>query len=123
MRQADLPLAKRLGEQARALRQRLGATQEEVAEKASMSVQVYSRLERGLVLPGLATFVRLCGALKARPDELLNVDSPPTPGRAQQGGAAARPEALRLLRMLEGSETQALKAMTALAKALRKQRR
>ena len=49
-------LATRLGECARAARQRLNLTQEDVAERIGIATEVYGRLERGNMLPSVPTF-------------------------------------------------------------------
>lgn len=60
-----------LGARARAARTRLGLNQSEVAERVGISNEVYGRLERGLMTPRLATFLRLCDVLGVQPNDLL----------------------------------------------------
>ena len=51
----DHKLAVLLGGAAREARQRLGLTQGDVAERMGMAMEVYSRMERGKVLPSVST--------------------------------------------------------------------
>ncbi|MCP3060982.1 helix-turn-helix domain-containing protein [Myxococcus sp. K38C18041901] len=60
-----------VGPTARAARSQLGLTQAEVAQQMGLASEVYSRLERGKMLPSLTTLHRLCEALDVSPDELL----------------------------------------------------
>ncbi len=46
-------------------------SQRVVAERAGVSSEFISRMERGLTLPALDTFVRLCDALGTTPNDLL----------------------------------------------------
>ncbi|MEM6955656.1 MAG: helix-turn-helix transcriptional regulator [Myxococcota bacterium] len=52
-------------------------SQRVVAERAGVSSEFISRMERGLTLPALDTFVRLCDALNTTPNDLL-LDRPYT---------------------------------------------
>lgn len=67
-------LATVIGRTARQARQALGLTQEEVAEKLGVSVEFCSRLERGVALPSLKTFVRLAEVLRVDRDTLLGLE-------------------------------------------------
>src|SRR6218665_3222801 len=85
-------LATRLGECARAARQRLNLTQEDVAERVGIATEVYGRLERGNMLPSVPTFRKLCAVLSLSADEALGLSSeasaswtpPPPPPAAPQ---------------------------------------
>lgn len=46
-------------------------SQRVVAERAGVSSEFISRMERGLTLPALDTFIRLCDALNTTPNDLL----------------------------------------------------
>ena len=46
-------------------------SQREVGSLAGVSSEFVSRMERGLTLPALETFVRVCAALGTTPNELL----------------------------------------------------
>ncbi|NNB85417.1 helix-turn-helix domain-containing protein [Corallococcus exiguus] len=65
------PLASTIGDAARAARTRLGLTQAEMAQRVGLAHAVYSRMERGRMLPRVSTIQRLCGALGVTPDELM----------------------------------------------------
>ncbi|MBZ4336712.1 helix-turn-helix domain-containing protein [Corallococcus sp. AS-1-12] len=65
------PLASTIGNAARAARTRLGLTQADMAQRVGLAHAVYSRMERGLILPRVSTLQRLCGALGVTPDELM----------------------------------------------------
>jgi len=69
----DFELAAVLGGAARVARMRLGLTQTDVAERVGMSMEVYSRLERGRMLPRTQTLRRLCEVLQVSSDTLLGV--------------------------------------------------
>jgi transcriptional regulator with XRE-family HTH domain len=64
-------LRRRFGENLIRLRSRGDFSQEEVGERAGLHRTEISLLERGLRLPRLDTIVRLAGAVKAEPCELL----------------------------------------------------
>ena len=71
IRDEDRPMALLVGKRAKQLRLLRRATQEQVAEWVSLSVQVYARLERGEMLPSLRTLARLADAFSVEPAELL----------------------------------------------------
>jgi len=47
-----------------------------MAERASVSVELVSRIERGRCLPSLETLVAFAHALQCTPDDLLGFDPP-----------------------------------------------
>jgi transcriptional regulator with XRE-family HTH domain len=67
-------LAAVIGRAARHARQALGLTQEQVAEKLGMSLEFYSRIERGVVLPSVQTFVCLAEVLRVDGNTLLGLE-------------------------------------------------
>jgi transcriptional regulator with XRE-family HTH domain len=75
----DHKLAAILGGAARTARLRLGLTQSDVAERVGMAMEVYSRLERGRMLPRTQTLKRLCDVLQVSSDTLLGVGRGGTP--------------------------------------------
>jgi transcriptional regulator with XRE-family HTH domain len=95
-------LRRSLGEVARAARQRLGLTQEEVARKVGLVPIVYGRVERGGMLPSVPTLRKLCQALRISADELLLLRGPE--GRPLAEAPCAEPgeppELSRILRRL-----------------------
>lgn len=60
-----------LGERVRAIRVRLGLSQEDVAELAEIHVTNLGKLERGQGNPNLTTLVRLAAVLGVDPGELV----------------------------------------------------
>lgn len=113
-------LALSVGERCRAARQRLGLTQEDVAERVSLATEVYGRLERGNNLPSLPTFRRICVVLKVSADELLALAEeaaqvPPPAGAALE---VPHPELRRLLRRVERLPKEHVRVLNVLAGAL-----
>lgn len=60
-----------IGKRLFTIRKRLGLTQSEVAESASLSDRTYADIERGNVNMRIETFVRICSALKVTPNDIL----------------------------------------------------
>jgi transcriptional regulator with XRE-family HTH domain len=71
-----------IGRAMRQARHALGLTQEQVAEKLELSVEFCSRIERGVSLPSLKTFVRLAEVLRVDVNVLLGFE--PTPAVPRQ---------------------------------------
>lgn len=67
-------LRKTLGVRLRATRKGRGLTQLHLAERAGVSPELISRIERGSMLPSLPTFVRLLDALDLPADFALGRD-------------------------------------------------
>ena len=63
--------ARVLGERIRAARIRLGLSQEEIANLASVNVSNYGKVERGLSNPTFHTLVRIASVLTIDPGQLL----------------------------------------------------
>jgi len=70
-----MDVATRFGTRLRELRVAAGLTQAELAEKAGISVNFISLVERGLKSPTLSTMERLAAALKVPIIELFRFDS------------------------------------------------
>jgi transcriptional regulator with XRE-family HTH domain len=102
-----------IGERARSARTRLGLNQSEVAERVGISNEVYGRLERGLMTPRLATFLRLCDVLRVEPNDLL-LASPDAPLRND----AMSPELRQLVAVLEHADGVVIKRVTDVARWL-----
>ncbi|XXF79772.1 helix-turn-helix transcriptional regulator [Myxococcaceae bacterium GXIMD 01537] len=64
-------LAGTIGTNARAARLRMFLTQVDVAQRVCLASTVYSRLERGQMLPSVRTLCRLATVLCTSPDALL----------------------------------------------------
>lgn len=67
----ETALARRIGQAARNARRAAGKTQQEIADEAGVSVEFYSRIERGGTLPSVPTLVRLADVLDLGTDMLL----------------------------------------------------
>jgi transcriptional regulator with XRE-family HTH domain len=82
-------------------RQRLlsSLTQAELSEKVGISLEAYSRLERGLSLPSFPTLLRLCAMLDITPDALLLSGLPPQSdqGKRRKNPARVRPRLTRVI--------------------------
>ena len=63
-----------IGRVARQARLALGLTQEQLAEQLGLSVEFCSRIERGVGLPSIRTFVRLAEVLRVDANTLLGLE-------------------------------------------------
>jgi transcriptional regulator with XRE-family HTH domain len=59
-----------LGAAIRAAREAAKLTQDEVAERIELHPMTYGGIERGRLLPSVATLTRICIVLKIDPDKL-----------------------------------------------------
>jgi transcriptional regulator with XRE-family HTH domain len=116
-------LAKQLGNAARAARHRAQLTQAEVASLIGISPVVYSRMERGMVLPSVPTLCRLCDALHVSSDTLLGrsgkaleATAPAQAGLSPEETAATHLR--RLLALVPRMNDSQLQALTTVAAAL-----
>jgi len=108
-------LAENIGTVARAAREQMGLTQAEVAQRVELAHLVYSRLERGKMLPSVPTLVRLCLALQLSPEEALGLATAnPSPEGRHPREAALR----RLLFLARGLEDDMLDTVVTLATTL-----
>ena len=64
------------GQHLRALRKGKKLTQEELAERADLGVNIIGRLERAIIAPGLVTILKLSVALGVPARELLDPFTP-----------------------------------------------
>lgn len=110
----DHKLAAILGGAARVARLRLGLTQSDVAERVGMAMEVYSRLERGRMLPRTQTLKRLCDVLQVSSDTLLGVGrggasvTPVTPRKPEREDSLELRRMTRKLRELPPSQLRAV---------------
>jgi DNA-binding XRE family transcriptional regulator len=74
----DESIAIKVAQGLRAARLRAGLTQAQAAEAASLSPEVYGRMERGKLLPSLPTLTVLCAAFRSSLDEVMGLPSRPT---------------------------------------------
>jgi len=108
-------LAENIGTVARAAREQMGLTQAEVAQRVELAHLVYSRLERGKMLPSVPTLVRLCLALQLSPEEALGLST----ASANPEGRHPREATLRrLLFLARGLEDDMLDTVVTLATTL-----
>lgn len=76
---------KLLGANMRTARERMGFTQEHVAELLGISTEVYGRMERGAIFPRMERFMDLCEKLSVPPDRLLGYASAEAPATGAMG--------------------------------------
>jgi transcriptional regulator with XRE-family HTH domain len=98
--------AKTLAQALRSRRFARALTQAALAERLGISLEAYSRLERGQALPSFPTLLRLCAVLETTPDALLlPVDAAGNPGmprvRKRDGDGIAAGDAPPLARTME----------------------
>lgn len=70
------PLRRMFSQRLAILRHTAKLSQAELAERTQLSTEFISRLERGVTLPSLDTFVSLCDALDCTPNDLLTPNKP-----------------------------------------------
>ncbi|QAT89085.1 DNA-binding protein [Corallococcus coralloides] len=100
------------GAAARDARLRLGLTQADVAERVGIAMEVYSRMERGRMLPRAQTLRRLCDVLSVSADTLLGVGPGTSPAAPRASPAQEDSlELRRLMRTLRDLEPRQLKAV------------
>jgi transcriptional regulator with XRE-family HTH domain len=109
-------LAITVGAAARAARVRLGLTQADVAERVGIAMEVYSRMERGKVLPSVTTLRRLCQVLRIGADTLLGLEVEALDAPLEEAAAAPvpgedPPRLRRLVRALRALDPIQLKAV------------
>jgi len=63
-----------LGQKIKTLRKAKGLSQEKFAEKAELSQQHISRIEKGLTYPSVATLVKIAKVLNLPMDDLVDTD-------------------------------------------------
>ncbi len=117
-------LAKSIGETARVARSALGLTQEDAAERISVSVEFYARIERGTSLPSVPTLARIAGSLGVSADALLGNEAP-TKVHApaawlQPATPTDGPDIRRAVRMLRRATPGTLRLVTMLLKEMEK---
>ena len=118
---AQAQLAVYVGKVAREARNRIGLTQEEVAERVGVATEVYGRVERGHMLPSVPTLMRLSRALSLDANELLGftTERPPSWLVPQEAPPSDEPVALRrLVRVARRLSPRQLTLLGAMATAL-----
>ncbi|RKH36367.1 XRE family transcriptional regulator [Corallococcus praedator] len=113
-------LASIIGGAAREARTHLGLTQAEVAEKLGLAHMVYSRLERGKMLPSVQTLLRMCSVLRISSDELLGNVSPEEASKAARSerGQVGTPKLRQLTGLARKMDEDQLDALVTVAQVL-----
>ncbi|MCY1042139.1 helix-turn-helix transcriptional regulator [Corallococcus sp. bb12-1] len=111
-------LAITIGTAARAAREHLGLTQAEVAERIGLVHAVYSRLERGKMLPSVPSLYRLCGELRVSPETLMGLTPKASGRKSQRSQEEEGPKLRRLLHLAQKLEEEDLDALLHVASAL-----
>ncbi|MBU8897338.1 XRE family transcriptional regulator [Corallococcus sp. H22C18031201] len=109
------------GAAARDARLRLGFTQADVAERVGIAMEVYSRMERGKMLPRAQTLRRLCDVLQVSADVLLGVGAPGASAPVnvpRREGREEPAELRRLTRTLRALELGQLRAVSRVVNAV-----
>lgn len=118
----DKELAESIGAAAREARLGLKLTQEDAAERITVSAEFYARIERGNALPSVPTLARICSALGVSADTLLGRGGLDSPGDGSTQWAtetpADTPEIRRLVRRLRRATPATLRLVTLLVKEL-----
>lgn len=111
----NVELALIVGAKARKARERFGLTQADVAERLGIAMEVYSRMERGKLLPSTTTLRKMAAVLHIRTDALLGleVDDSETPAANGPPVSADEdpPRLRRLVRILRALEPAELKSV------------
>jgi transcriptional regulator with XRE-family HTH domain len=111
----DKDLAVTMGKAARQARKALQLTQERVAEQLDVSVEFYSRIERGVAHPSTDTFVRMLSVLSVSADTLFGLDvARETAGAHAPISPDDPPEVRRLVAILRTARPSTLRVIGAL---------
>ncbi len=117
-------LKKRIGTAARKARNSLGLTQEDAAEKIGVTVEFYSRIERGTALPSLTTFLRMALTFAMSTDALFGLNDEQDAPRVIKEYAAQEPddppELKRIIRRLRKATDKVLHFVNTLINELEK---
>jgi transcriptional regulator with XRE-family HTH domain len=106
-------IKKKFGVRLFQLRSRIGITQAELAEKANLSIDSISRLERGERAPSLESMETIASALGVDPMELLNFK-----GKELVALAEGPSELLELWNLLRNKKREQIKKIHEIAKIL-----
>lgn len=106
-----------IGATARAARETLGLTQAQVAEKVNLVPLVYSRLERGKMLPSVPTLLRICDALDISADEALGRS---VPEKGKKRAEEASENLRRLIALSRKLDEKQLEALVHVAQVMRR---
>jgi transcriptional regulator with XRE-family HTH domain len=109
----DEELGATFGRALREARARRGLTQAEVAVLLDIHPMVYSRMERGKMLPRVSSLRRVAMVLRTSTDELLGLAR-----EARSGAKKESPLLRRLMTLSEDLDEEKLKALVVMASAL-----
>lgn len=115
-------LAQALGAAAREARMQRGLTQGEVADRVGIAMEVYGRIERGVLLPSIRTFLGMCRVLEADARVLLGLVEPGSASVPQQTPEAP-PHLRRLMRLARELREEEVVALQGVAKVMVEGRR
>ncbi len=104
-------IKKKLGVRISQLRMKAGMTQANLAEKAELSIDSISRIERGDRAPSLESLEKIAEGLGIEPAELLNFK-----GKGLKALAEGPPECLELWNLLRNKKRDQIKKIHDLAK-------
>jgi transcriptional regulator with XRE-family HTH domain len=110
----DEELGAIFGKALREARARRGLTQVEVATLLDMHPMVYSRMERGKMLPRTSTLRKVAMVLRTSTDELLGLAREARTGAKKKEAPLLR----RLMTLSEDLDEEKLKALVVMAGAL-----
>jgi transcriptional regulator with XRE-family HTH domain len=106
------------GEVARAARERLGLTQDEVAHEVDLVPSVYGYIERGNLVPSVPSLRRLCLVLGISSDALLGV-CPPRVAATVEGARSEEAPCQEFEHITQQLRTWSPKRLRMLGKILR----
>jgi transcriptional regulator with XRE-family HTH domain len=104
-------IKKKFGVKLFQLRNEIGITQAELAEKANLSIDSISRIERGDRAPSFESLERIAAALGVDPLQMLNFE-----GKELRALAECSPEVLELWKLLRGEKPKQIKKIYEIAR-------
>lgn len=104
-------IKKKFGVRLFQLRNQAGMTQAKLAEKANLSIDSISRMERGERAPSLESLERIAAALRVDPAVLINFK-----GKELGALAEGHPEALELWNLLRNKRRDQIRKVYDIAK-------
>jgi transcriptional regulator with XRE-family HTH domain len=104
-------IKKKFGVKLFQLRIEAGMTQADLAEKANLSIDSISRIERGDRAPSFESLERIAAALEVNPAQMLNFE-----GEELQTLAKCPAEVLELWKLLRREKAQQIKKIHEIAK-------
>lgn len=106
-------IKRKFGVQLFQLRTKAGLTQAQLAEKANLSIDSISRMERGERAPSLESLERIAAALRIDPAELINFK-----GKELRTLAEGHPETLELWNLLRERGAKEIKKIFEISKII-----